>query len=398
MSVNVNVSCYEYLWLDDDMQFRSKTRVIPHHNFINGGLGYKSFNSPYYNQYNIEPTNKRFWNNPSQIPKWNFDGSSTGQIKCNGTREDTTKNTELVLNPVFICPNPFNTDTDVTSYIVLCDVYNVDGTPHSSNTRVKANELFNLYASEKPWFGIEQEYFVCENTIDNTRRKYVDKRPMVPRDYDSKTTLAMPIYYCSQGENYGRAIAEEHMKLCIKAGLVISGINAEVVPSQWEYQIGPALGIEAADMLLVSRYLLERVASKHGCVIEYHPKPLVAWNGSGCHVNFSTASMRDISVATKYGKKNGLECIYEAIEKLKEKHDEHMAIYGKDNHMRLVGECEAPSATEFSWGVGTRHTSIRIGKDTFDNQCGYFEDRRPASNMDPYLVTSAICETVCNKN
>lgn len=343
----------EYIWLDNEMRFRSKIRVLPKHKVI---------------------------------PQWNFDGSSTNQIVIDTTHSKTTVNTELVLNPVYTCNNPLQKDTTISSYLVLCDVYNIDGTPHSSNTRFKANQIFDTYASHNPWFGLEQEYFICKNNDNNTWRKNVSKTPMTPLFYDSETTLPLPIYYCSQGNHYGRQIMEEHLNACIKARMTVSGTNAEVVPAQWEFQIGPTTGIEASDMLVISRFLLERIADNHGCSIEFHPKPLASWNGSGCHVNFSTENMRN---------KNGIEYIYEAIEKLKVKHDEHLTIFGQDNHLRLVGECEAPSVSEFTWGIGTRTTSIRIGKETFDEQCGYFEDRRPASNIDPYLVTSSICETVC---
>ena len=72
-----------------------------------------------------------------------------------------------------------------------------------------------------------------------------------------------------------------------------------------------------------------------------------------------------------------------------------MNIYGKDNHLRMTGTCETSSYDKFSYGIGSRTSSIRIPTTTFYSKFGYFEDRRPSSNMDPYLVTSKLFETTC---
>ena len=61
------------------------------------------------------------------------------------------------------------------------------------------------------------------------------------------------------GREHGRELVDEHLHLCLEAGLNVEGINAEVMPGQWEYQIGPATGISAGDELWVSRYILQRV-------------------------------------------------------------------------------------------------------------------------------------------
>merc|ERR1712127_639632 len=93
----------------------------------------------------------------------------------------------------------------------------------------------------------------------------------------------------------------------------------------------------------------------------------------------------------------GLKIINEAIDKLSIKHVEHMKFYGKDNHLRMTGLNETSSYDTFSYGVGTRDSSIRIPTETVKNKCGYFEDRRPSSNMDPYLVTSTLFDaTILN--
>ena len=312
----------EYVWLDADDNFRSKIRVMSRLDRLD----------------------------------WNFDGSSTGQA--------TTESSEVILKVVAEFNHPFINN----GYLFLCATYDINNNPLSNNYYHNANQIFNYNTALKPWFGLEQEYFI-ESIL---QINYVVNNS--------------DIYYCSpiNQPQIGNKIAMEHLEACIKAGIKISGINAEVVMNQWEFQIGPCEGIEAGNELMMARYLLNMIASKHGMKIKYHPKPYQLLNGSGCHVNFSTLPMRN---------NNGIDYIYEAIHKLSEKHDIHMENYGKDNHLRMTGKNETANYNDFSYGIGSRNTSIRIGYDTFKNKKGYFEDRRPASNIDPYLVTGLIFKT-----
>jgi len=350
----------EYVWLGGKNEFRSKTRVIDL-NLNKKSLEYMEQNR-YTNPLRSLPSIRFF-------PDWNYDGSSTNQA--------TGTDSEIIIKPKALFRSPFGRPYD---YIVLCDTYLPSGLVTQNNTRVEANNIFwGTRQKEKPWFGLEQEYFM------------MDLNTKAPLGFQSHKTQGQ--YYCSVGsENaFGRKIAEEHLSKCLDIGIKISGINAEVAPGQWEFQIGPCEGIKAGDHLLMARFILERVGEKHNIKIDFTAKPLKGdWNGSGCHTNYSTENMRE---GTEH--KTGLEYINDAIYKLSKKHKEHMNVYGEGNRERMTGKHETADYDTFSDGVANRGASIRRGNETVKNKKGYFEDRRPSSDCDPYLVTSIIFKTTC---
>jgi len=306
---------------------------------------------------------------PDQLPIWNYDGSSTDQAPG--------RDSEVYLKPVRVFPDPFRRGRNV---MVLCEAIYPDGkeTPIPTNTRRACAAAMEKAKAQKPWFGIEQEYTLFQN--------------------DGVTPLGWPRggypgpqgpYYCSVGaENaFGRRIVEAHYRACLYAGIQIAGCNAEVMPGQWEYQVGPCEGIESGDQVVMARYIMQRVCEDFGAIVSFHPKPKMGdWNGAGCHTNFSTKAMRE---------DGGFEVILAAIKKLAAKHDEHIRVYGEDNEKRLTGAHETAPIDKFSYGVANRGASIRIPRQAKLEGKGYFEDRRPASNMDPYLVTGKLVQTVC---
>ena len=251
-----------------------------------------------------------------------------------------------------------------------------DGTVHESNTRAKLVEIAEKYKDEESWFGIEQEYtfFVGRSPLGWPEGGY--PAPQGP-------------FYCGVGadEVFGRDIVEDHMEACLEAGITFSGINAEVMPGQWEFQVGPVGATDAGDQLWLARWLLYRIAEEYGVNATLHPKPVKGdWNGAGAHTNFSTKAMRE---------NGGIKVVEAACEALGKKHEEHIAVYGAHNEERLTGLHETCSIHEFRYDKNDRWGSIRIPMATVNAGCGYLEDRRPSANMDPYLVCAALIETCC---
>ncbi|MCZ6593599.1 MAG: glutamine synthetase beta-grasp domain-containing protein [Bacteroidetes bacterium] len=325
----------EYIWLDGykpTQNMRSKTKV---ENDFSGKL--------------------------EDCPIWSFDGSSTRQAKG--------ESSDCILKPIAIYPDPARKN----AYLVMTEVLNADGTAHESNARATIDDN-----DEDFWFGFEQEYFIM--------------------DAHTQLPLGFPIggypgpqglYYCSVGgkNTHGRDFVDEHADLCIAAGLNFEGINQEVASGQWEFQLFAKGAKKAGDEIWLARYLLDRLTEKYDYYIDYHPKPIKGdWNGSGMHANFSNTIMRTC------GSRHVFEQICEAFRPATK---EHIDVYGEFNDQRLTGLHETASIDDFSYGISDRGASIRIPIITVDKGWkGYLEDRRPASNGDPYKIAARIIKTV----
>ncbi len=325
----------EYIWLDGykpTQNMRSKTKV---ENDFSGKL--------------------------EDCPIWSFDGSSTRQAKG--------ESSDCILKPIAIYQDPARKN----AYLVMTEVLNADGTAHESNARATIDDN-----DEDFWFGFEQEYFIM--------------------DTHTQLPLGFPIggypgpqglYYCSVGgkNTHGRDFVDEHADLCIAAGLNFEGINQEVASGQWEFQLFAKGAKKAGDEIWLARYLLDRLTEKYDYYIDYHPKPIKGdWNGSGMHANFSNTIMRTC------GSRHVFEQICEAFRPATK---EHIEVYGEFNDQRLTGLHETASIDDFSYGISDRGASIRIPIITVDKGWkGYLEDRRPASNGDPYKIAARIIKTV----
>ncbi len=301
----------------------------------------------------------------TQIPDWGFDGSSTQQAEGNFS--------DRALKPVCFIPDPIRGGDHI---LVLCEVFLPDGSPDPTNTRASLRKTTEVYAHLEPLFGIEQEYTFFEGT-----------RPLGWPNNGFPAPQGG--HYCGIGadEVFGRDVVEEHLERCLAAGIAISGINAEVMPAQWEFQVGPLSPLEVSDQLWLARWLLYRTGEEWDIYATLHPKPVKGeWNGAGAHTNFSTNKTRG---------EGGIDVITEACKKLQKKHKEHIAVYGAHNEERLTGYHETCSIDKFTYGVSDRGASVRIPMATANAGKGYLEDRRPSANMDPYLVCAKLMETIC---
>jgi len=305
-------------------------------------------------------------NSVKDLPEWNFDGSSTGQAPGD--------NSDVYLRPVAYYPDPWRLGDNI---LVMCETWMSDGTSNTFNFRHDAALLMEANADKEFWFGLEQEYTL----LDAFGWPYGWPRNGYPAPQGP--------YYCGNGTGkvFCRDIVEAHYKACLYAGIEISGTNAEVMPAQWEYQVGPCTGIDLGDQLWMSRFILHRVAEEFGARVTFHPKPVPGeWNGAGLHSNVSTKAMRE---------EGGMKAIEEAMEALSKRHVEHMKVYGEGNEARMTGRHETASYDKFSWGIANRGASVRVNRACAEEGKGYFEDRRPASNADPYQITGMIVETLC---
>jgi len=296
-------------------------------------------------------------------PMWCFDGSSTEQAEGGAS--------DCLLKPVAVFEDPDRRN----GYLVMTEVLNADGSAHESNGRATIDEDGD---DEDFWFGFEQEYFLWDPATN-----------LPPGFPHGGFPRPQGPYYCSVGamNAYGREVIEEHLDLCLEAGLNVEGINGEVAAGQWEFQIFAKSAKRAGDEIWIARYILERTAEKYGLSIEWHPKPLghTDWNGSGMHANFSNGAMRE----------DGKEDVFTKIcEQFGKNIKRHIDVYGADNDQRLTGLHETQAINEFSYGVSDRGASIRIPIGTVeDGWKGRLEDRRPSSNADPYKVAAVIVKT-----
>lgn len=347
----MNLSQVTYIWIDGSsptQTLRSKVKIVPH---------------------------KKQVLTVEDLPQWNFDGSSTYQASGHDS--------DLILQPVCMVDDPI---IGKGNYLALCDVLNPDGiTPHPSNKRARLVEVMNQGGKiHEPWIGFEQEYtlFDGQQPLGWPERGY--PAPQGP-------------FYCGVGadEVFGRPLVEKHAQACLDAGLMLYGTNAEVMPGQWEFQIGyrgvedeSADPVTASDHLWIARWLLYRLGEDCGISAKLHPKPIKGdWNGAGKHTNFSTKAMRD--------PKTGMDAINKAIKALEARHKDHIAVYGHDLELRLTGKHETANISQFIAGVGNRGASVRIPRPVATKGCGYLEDRRPGANANPYEVATVLVETIC---
>lgn len=330
----------EYIWLDGytpEPGLRGKTKLVQMKEEFDGDV--------------------------SKLPDWSFDGSSTLQAEGHSS--------DCILKPV----RAYFDATRLNGWLIMCEVYNADGTPHASNTRATIDSDDDDF-----WFGFEQEY-VLER----------DGKPLWFAD-DTQSTAPQGKYYCGVGYRHmnglARIIVDEHFDLCWEAGIYLDGINAEVLKGQWEYGVLSKGAKKAWDDVWIARYIMMRLLEQYELDLNLNPKPVRTgdWNGTWMHCNFSNKKMRE----------EGGEAYFTAIcEKFGERVEEHITVYGSDNEFRLTGKHETQSIHQFSYGVSDRGASIRIPLTTVQDGWKWrLEDRRCAWNADPYKVAKVVVDSV----
>ncbi len=342
----------EYIWLDGTKptaKIRSKTRLV---------------------SLPKEPS-------VTDFPEWSFDGSSTNQA--------VGDDSDCILTPVNFVLDSLSDGGD---YLLLCEVMNPDGSIHESNTRAKLRQILdNGGAKHEPWIGFEQEYTMFQKNIPLGWPEHGFPGKQGP-------------YYCGVGSRqiFGRELANKHRSACLEAGLLYYGMNAEVMPGQWEYQIGyrgvdleDAGALNVSDHTWIARWIMHRLSEEYNIHVSLENKPIKGdWNGAGMHTNFSTKNSRDKNI--------GRKTIQDAIKNLENNHKLHIENYGENLDERLTGNHETSSIDSFSAGDADRGCSVRIPKLVAINGCGYLEDRRPGANSDPYIVAALLVSTICGAN
>ena len=291
---------------------------------------------------------------------------------------------EYLLKPVQLYRDPFRRGNNK---IVLCQAFEFnDGGPAANNKRYSCQQVMDQVAADHdPWFGIEQEYCLMDAT------SHGGSWPLGwPKDgFPDNSNLTRYVFGVGTGNVVRRDISEAHYRACLFAGIPIAGVNPEGVLGQWEFQVGPSPGVECGDHLWMARHMLRRVTEDAGIIVSFEPRIVAGWIGSGGHTNYSTKQSRD--------KQTGMQAINDMIHKLSLKHEEHLRVYdlsdGRDNKNRLKSSPVNSDYDQFTSGIGVRNVSVRIPQLCAQAACGYIEDRRPAANADPYVVTEMIVRT-----
>jgi glutamine synthetase len=361
----------EYVFIDRHKNTRSKTRII----------------SP---RYEITDTKK---NNPQfSIDVMYIDGYISGLCELDN-------DIELVLLPRGIFNDPFSINTSKRKYLLcMCEVMTLEGLPHITNNRSKLFQTMknindkllienknNTIEKTFPLFGVEQEYVILKNLkTDNDFSNDKNQNTFGCDDYKANATI-------------GRNIAMEHMNKCLDAGVKICGINSDIGPLQWSFQLENCDPFMFCDNLWISRYILSRIAELHNITISYDPKTFGNYcTNTKINVIFSTYEMRQ---------ENGIVAINSAIEKMLTKEIEtetdqqDKGINAINTILQILNEKAKKQNNDIDLNKcvhskTNNKSTIEIPTNVKMAKSGYLIDKRHKSNSDPYLICSNIIDSV----
>ena len=285
---------FEYIWLDENSEIRSKTRILRFEEMENKSVSLKT------------------------IPKWSYNSS---EIESS---ENVLYN-EIELRPVALFKNPFSNNLQhIMSFLVLCETWYKTNKPFRGNDRTYAERAFKHNLLSRPSFGFEQEFYITK--AFPLSQGIVLNVPIAFSLDDDVSIIKQDDYYCGNGGDriYGREFVNEVFELSIRAGIFVRDFNPSIGPAQWKIHIKDE-GLSACDQLIILRYILLRTSEKYGYTISFHPalmrknetiartfikmlsnhpthsenissipkarnylkKTIGIWNGSGCCINFS---------------------------------------------------------------------------------------------------------------
>mmetsp|Transcript_10122 Transcript_10122/g.8919 ORF Transcript_10122/g.8919 Transcript_10122/m.8919 type:complete len:332 (-) Transcript_10122:133-1128(-) len=270
-SLNINL-CYGQYFLESTNQF---DKLIAEYIWIDGtGASVRSKSR----------TLSSKISSISDLPEWNFDGSSTGQAPGHDS--------EVILKPVNFYPDPFRGGDNI---LVLCSCHRYDSKaalmkPANTNFRDNAVELFNTIEDHQPFTKILQSCTLYKKMSILGQQQLGWPEGGFPASKGN--------FYNGVGTNnsHGRSIMDSYLQACLYIGVKISNLNSGEMPGEWEFEIGPCKGVETGDQLWMARYLLSRITEDFGTSLTFEPKPIKGnLKKKGCFTKFFTISMRENS-------------------------------------------------------------------------------------------------------
>ena len=323
-----------------------------------------------------------------------FDGSS---IRCWQTIDNSDMKVMPDLDTV-----KMDAFYEVATMSIICDIKDpVTGEGYTrdprSVTKKAENYLISTGIGDTIFVGPEAEFFMFDDVRYAQGPEggfYSIDSPECPWNTGVEEVGGNKAYKIGHKSGYfpaapfdqDRDIRAEMVLAMQELGLTIEAQHHEVAPAQHEIDFKFDTMLKTADMLQHLKYVVRNVAQEYGKTATFMPKPMFADNGSGMHTNFSFYKMRDT------GSEELMNSMCDALGAV---HSEGIKEYGSDNDQRLTGLHETQSIDQFSYGVSDRGASIRIPIYTVQNNWnGYLEDRRPASNADPYRIINHIVSTL----